>query len=524
MGAVDLRVTHSNPKRITPSDLADVIFTGGPDRAVMSVKRCVFVHSNCAWVIYLTAAVLLAGCAVDKPAPIAQTLPTSYQGASTGLAVSADSSVYAAFGSPELDELIATAQTNSPDLAAAVARVRQADARARQAGAAILPEVDANLSATQFGGGAHGQVAHETDWSALLSASYEFDFWGKNRAIRASALNSAHASRSDLDTAKTTVLTAVASTFFQIQSLRERIVLAKLNLQTAKDVLRFIKSRYEVGLVGPVDLAAQSAAVANSELLIPQLQQREFEAVSTLAVLVGKPPEGFTVSTRPLERILEPAIGAGLPSELLQRRPDLVAAEQNLRAAHANLIAARAALFPSLSLTASAGAANPAVQAAVITLAGTGYSLTAGADVIQTIFDNGRRRAATQEAAAREDELLAAYHGTILSALSDVETALADIAQLESQRLAQQENVAQSERAFAGAQLRYREGAGEYLTVLESQRSLYAAREQLSEFKLARLQALLGLSKALGGGWQSNGPPVADSAAPAVVPMTSRLP
>ena len=140
---------------------------------------------------------------------------------------------------------------------------------------------------------------------------------------------------------------------------------------------------------------------------------------------------------------------------LIFRERTLVAAEYNLRAAHADLLAARAALFPSLTLTASGGVANPAVQAAVITLAGTGYSLTAGADLVQTIFDNGRRRAITQEAAAHEQELLAAYRGVILSALSDVENALAQIQHLDAQQQAQQENLAQSKRAFEGSQLRY---------------------------------------------------------------------
>ena len=195
-----------------------------------------------------------------------------------------------------------------------------------------------------------------------------------------------------------------------------------------------------------------------------------------------------------------------MPSELLRRRPDLIASENNLQAAHADLIAARAALFPSLDLTASGGVQNPAVQAAVITLAGTGWSLTAGASLVQTIFDAGRRRAVIQEATARQEELVANYRGAILAALLDVENALSAIHYLELQKQAQLRNADQSERAFQGAQLRYREGAAEYLTVLEAQRALFAARDQLSQYKLARLQALIGLGKALGGGWQSQGP------------------
>ena len=144
---------------------------------------------------------------------------------------------------------------------------------------------------------------------------------------------------------------------------------------------------------------------------------------------------------------------------------------------------------------------NPAVQAAVITLAGTGWSLSAGASLVQTMFDSGRRRAAVDEAAAKQEELIANYHGAILAALLDVENALSALHYLELQKQAQLRNADQSERAFQGAELRYREGAGEYLRSRIAAHA-HAARDQLSQYKLARLKALLGLCRALGGGWQ----------------------
>jgi NodT family efflux transporter outer membrane factor (OMF) lipoprotein len=384
--------------------------------------------------------------------------------------------------------------------------VRQADARARQAGAALLPQVDANGSATQFAGGSHGSTAHETDWSALLSASYEVDFWGKNRAAADSAKSLANASRAELATVRITISASVATAYFQVLSLRERTALARQNLDAALGILRVTEARFDAGGVGAGELAAQRAAVANFELTVPQLQQQEAAARGALALLVGRAPEGFTVSGDGLNALAEPPLSAGVPSELLRRRPDLIAGESNLQAAHADVVAARAALFPSLDLTASGGVQNPAVQAAVITLAGTGWSLTAGASLVQTIFDAGRRRAVIQEATARQEELVANYRGAILAALLDVENALSAIHYLELQKQAQLRNADQSERAFQGAQLRYREGAAEYLTVLEAQRTLFAARDQLSQYKLARLEALIGLGKALGGGWQSQAP------------------
>jgi NodT family efflux transporter outer membrane factor (OMF) lipoprotein len=428
--------------------------------------------------------------------------PAFEQQADSGGAPWPDGTWYHGFASQELDSLVALAQDNSLDIVAAAARVKQADARARQAGAALLPQVDANGIGTQFAGGTRGTTAHELDWSAVLSASYEIDFWGKNRAASNSAKAMVNASRADLTTVRITLSNAVATSYFQVLSLRERIALARLNLEAAQGVLRFTEARYDAGSVGAAELAAQRAAVASSELIIPQLQQQEVAARGALALLVGHAPEGFTVAGDRLDALAEPPLGAGLPSELLQRRPDLIASEDNLQAAHADLIVARAALFPSLNLTASGGLQNPAMNAAVNTLAGAGWSLTAGATLMQSIFDAGRRRAAIQEATAKQEELVAKYHGSILAALLDVENALAAIHYLELQKEPQQRNVDQSERAFQGAQLRFREGAGEYLVVLESQRTLFAARDQLSQYKLTRLQALLGLCRALGGGWQ----------------------
>jgi len=186
---------------------------------------------------------------------------------------------------------------------------------------------------------------------------------------------------------------------------------------------------------------------------------------------------------------------------LITRRPDVSLAEANLRAADADLVAARAALLPSLTLTAAAGLQNPAMNAAVIALSGTGPGLNLGAGLVQTIFDGGRLRAVRDETRARDAELLAAYRGAILAALVDVENALTGVQDLDAQRAFQEAALAQSEQAFAGAQARYRAGAGDYLTVLEAQRSLYAVRDQYRQYRLARLQSRVALCKALGGGW-----------------------
>jgi len=234
-------------------------------------------------------------------------------------------------------------------------------------------------------------------------------------------------------------------------------------------------------------------------------------------LLLGRPPENFDVRADNLDSLREPVIAAGLPSELLTRRPDVVVAEGNLRAAHANLAAARAALFPSLTLTAGAGVQNPALPATVLTIPGVGPSYSVVASLTQPIFEHGRLQAQRDEAAAKEQELLASYRAAIIAALVDVEKALAAVQHLDAVREFQQGSVSESERAFEGAQLRYQRGSGDFLTLLESQRTLYAARDQFAQYRLARLQALVALCKALGGGWNASSPASqAPQAAPAV--------
>jgi outer membrane protein TolC len=190
---------------------------------------------------------------------------------------------------------------------------------------------------------------------------------------------------------------------------------------------------------------------------------------------------------------------------LLTRRPDILAAEANLRSAHADLAAARAALFPSISLTAAGGVQNPALNAAVLTLPGTGAMVNLGASVVQVIFDHGRLRAVRAEAEAKDEELLAAYRTAIIAALRDVENALAAIHHFDAASPFQMEFLAQSEQAFEGAKLRYQAGSGDFLVLLEAQRTVYAARDQAVQNKLARLQALVTLCKVLGGGWTKQG-------------------
>jgi NodT family efflux transporter outer membrane factor (OMF) lipoprotein len=408
---------------------------------------------------------------------------------------------FRAFGSNELDSLIASAYTDNFDIQEANARLRQADARARAAGAAILPQVDFNGDATNFSGHSSSGSAHETDSSALLSASYEIDFWGKNRAARASAQAARAASDADRAVVLLTTVTGIANTYFHVIALREDLGLAQATADSARRLLDLVEARARTGLANPAELAQQRVAVANAGIRVRELQQQEGEGLAALAILTGRMPNSLAVSTHDLSGLAAPRVAPGLPADLLARRPDVLSAEENLQAAHADVAQARAAFFPSLTLTGSGGVANPAVNAAVISLAGVGPSLSVGASLAQSIFNGGRLRAARDEASAKEEEMLAHYRAAALAAMWDVEVALAAIGHLDGQEAAQRESLEQSEIALASARARYQAGSGDFLTVLDAERTLLGAREQMTQYRLARLQAAVGLCKALGGGW-----------------------
>jgi NodT family efflux transporter outer membrane factor (OMF) lipoprotein len=448
---------------------------------------------------------LACGCATEippQPPPIA---PAAFEfGAAAPRASWPAEDWYRGFGSDELNDFVNLAVHDNTDLTVARDRVAQADARARQAGAAILPKVSVDGNATYLSGHSQQGSGHELDWFAMLSASYEVDFWGKNRATANAGRLQAGASRAERDTVALTLLGGVAGEYFQVLALRERLSIARANRDAAQKLLAAVQARYDAGVASPTELASQKAALYAAQIAISDLEQLEMEARATLALLLGRPPENFEVRAENLDSLREPVVATGLPSELLTRRPDVVAAEANLRAAHANLTAARAAMFPNLTLTAAAGVQNPALPAIVNTIPGVGPSYSAIASLTQPIFDHGRLAAQRDEALAREQELLTTYRAAIIASLVDVEKALSAVQHLDAVREFQRGSVTESERAFDGAQLRYQRGSGDFLTLLESQRTLYAARDQFAQYRLARLEALVTLCKALGGGWNAS--------------------
>jgi multidrug efflux system outer membrane protein len=405
------------------------------------------------------------------------------------------------FNSSELSEFIDAAQHANDDIAAAIARVREADAQARIAGAPLLPALAASGTATrerQLNVVTSGTTT-ANEFSALLGASYELDFWGKNRATLDAARLAAAASRYDRVTVELTVMTAVASTYFQALELHDRLAVATANLSSAQSTLRGLQLEQTVGTVTALDVAQQATTVAVLDAAIPPLQQQLLQTTDALAILVGKAPQDVIISAAKLDDLSEPTVRPGLPSELLQRRPDVAEAEAQLMAANADIRVARASFFPSISLTASGGYASTAL-ATVINPAGRVFALSAA--LSQPIFQGGALAGQYSYSKARYAELLAGYHKTVISAFSNAEDALVALQQTGLQQQRQTVAVAKARRAYEITQIQFHAGTINILTVLNTETALFTAEDALVQVKYAHLAAFVSLFNALGGGWQ----------------------
>lgn len=455
----------------------------------------------------LTVCLLLSACGspVQRPDSGVQP-PATWQSPHLDNRARDEARWWTRFSSPQLNQLIEQAQVGSYDLAAAIARVRQARADTVIAGGSQLPEVQATANANRqklLRGNGYSQLDANSSNKAVdyfdagLSASYEIDFWGGNRASRDSARFSLQASEFDRATVELTLLSSVANSYAQVLSLREQSRIAELNLANAQNVLQLVQTRFNAGSATALELAQQKSLVAAQQRQLPTVQQQAEDARISLAALLGRPVQQLPPSVESFEQMQWPEIASGVPSDLLTRRPDIARAEAQLAAAEADVTVARAAMFPKLTLTANLG--SGANQVGDV-LRSPFYNLTGG--LVAPIFNNGRLGAERDKARARQDELLQTYRGAIINGFADVEKALNSIRGLDEQRQWQTEELNQAQTAFNIAQSRYQAGAEDLLTVLETQRTLYAAQDQNVQLRLSRMQASIALYKALGGSWE----------------------
>ncbi|HEX7791604.1 MAG TPA: efflux transporter outer membrane subunit [Afipia sp.] len=451
-----------------------------------------------------------SGCILtsDLPDP-ALDIPDAYKSA-TSAAESLPPSIdwWRGFRSRELTVLMEEAQTVNLDIAAAVARIRQADAQAQTAGAALLPSVTGTFSGSRSRSSSNTGVVSSgstvsgrgevTNHTASLSASYEIDFWGKNRDALLAAEETANASRFDRDVVALTTLVSVANAYFQVVASQDRINTATHNIASAQRIYDAIKARVDAGTATDLDLAQQETVLANQKALIPPLRQTLAQNQNILATLVARPPERVKLTGGSLGSIAIPRVTPGLPSDLLTQRPDIRRQENQLASATANVGNARAQFFPSIQLTGQGGYQSAALTA-LFTPQSAFFNVAAG--LTQPIFDAGRIQANFDLQQAAQDELLQTYRKTVMSAFADVDTALVSLKETTERLRLQRIVVASSRKAFELSERQLRAGTADIVTVLNTQLTLFTAEDSLAQIQLARLQAVVSLYQALGGGW-----------------------
>ena len=460
---------------------------------------------------------LLAGCALAPDFTLPEMgLPEWWGNAAAGRAevpetLAQPSAWWKSFRLSELERLEQAALVNNHDLKAAVARIRQAEAQLAIAGAPLLPSVGLSaqeqvLRRSRSSSSTTSSTSTSTSstsrssvhsYQGSLSASYEVDFWGKTRSGIESAEASLRASEFDHLTVAHTLTAGVATALFQVVALAERVETAKRNLDIARQSLDYAEKQETFGKTSALEAAQQRSAVALIEAQVPALELQRRQALDGLAILAGLAPSALAPPRTKLDDIPISAVVPGLPSTLLLRRPDIRRAEANLMAANANIGVARAQIFPAVTLTAERGYSSAHLAQL---LEPTSILWNLGASLAVTIFDHGKTTGNIRLSEAKKLELAEVYRGAILAALRDVEDGLAAVRLLAEQESAQAVAVLAAREAQRFADVRYKEGAVDYLAVLEAQRTLLQAEDGAIQTRLARLNAVIGLFKALGGG------------------------
>lgn len=435
------------------------------------------------------------------------------------------------FGSKELTRLVEAAVGENLDIAAAAARITQADAQARVASAALWPNISMQDIArssrvpgttTNIGGAGGGfnpattgsssssssssassssnnfSARHFGFFQLGLTASYEIDFWGKNEDASYAARLLANASRFNRDTVEISTIASVMNAYFQVLTAQDRLRIAHNNVAIAERVNRAIQARFQVGVASALDTAQQESVLAQALATIPPLEQTLRQTKNQLAVLIGETPESVDLKGGSLTKLKFPRVDPGLPSEVLLRRPDVAESEARLASQEFSVLQARAAFFPSITLTGQYG-----VQSALLhnLLRPEAIAWQVAANLAQPIFDGFNIQGNYEQQKGRFTELAALYRKQILTALADTENALIAVKETEAALKAQTVAASAAQKALTAAEMRLQEGTIDIITLSTTQTTLFQAQDQLAVTRLTYFQAATSLYQALGGGW-----------------------
>jgi multidrug efflux system outer membrane protein len=454
---------------------------------------------------------LLAACAAGGPPPVPPApdppLPAAWNGPAATAPSLAERPWGEFFRSSELDALIDEALRANRDLRIAAERIELARAQAGLARSALVPSVVADASATaQRGPTALDPQRNQRGESysfGLAMPTWEIDLWGRIRAQVDAAGSSLESVAAQRRAAEVSLIAAVAGGYLELLEVDLQLEVSRRTADSRRDSLRLVRLRFEAGVVSKVDLTQAETSLAQAEQAISDLERRRALSEHSLSTLLGRNPGPVPRRQRLTEFEVDPALPAGLPSDLLRRRPDLVASERALAASAFDVEAARKAFLPTVSLTGFLGVVSP--QLSQLLEGGRGaYSVTPAIGL--PLFTGGRLEANLDAASARQRIALEEYGRTVQLALREVEDALSSFRWRREQRLALERVVAASKERLRLVDLRYLNGISSFFEVLDSQRVLFDAELQLTQATAATYGAVIQLYRALGGGWDPDAP------------------
>ena len=451
----------------------------------------------------LAAAVLLAGCASMAPkyerpdAPVDSTFPDAPAGAA-GSAQAMDIRWQDFFSDPRLKRLIAISLENNRDLRAAGLRIEQARAQYQIRRADELPTVNLGASGARQPGLSGAMTSTYT--VGLNVTAFEFDFFGRIRSLSDAALAQYLGTEEAHKTVQIALIAAVANTYMNLLADDELLEVTRQALRTREESLKLTKIKFDNGAASELDYRQAESLIEGARVTLAQVTRRRALDRNALVLLLGQPmPADLPPSQSVMGQDLLPELPVGLPSEVLTRRPDILQAEQELIAANASIGAARAAFYPRISLTASAGIASNELSGLFNNGA---FAWTMAPQALLPIFDRGRNKANLGSTESGRDIAVAQYEQAIQNAFREVSDALASRATLIDEVRAQRAQVNAEAARLRLADLRYRSGAASYLDVLDAQRSLFTAQQAVVQVQAAQVQNLVTLYKVLGGGWK----------------------
>ncbi|MHA2758260.1 efflux transporter outer membrane subunit [Aeromonas dhakensis] len=455
--------------------------------------------------IALSVTLLLGGCSMapDYQRP---ELPqgATWQSNQTGEA--AVSSWRQQFLDPALQQLIATALENNRDLRIAALNVEAYEARYRIQRAAQLPTLAANGSGSRQQGSddlsSTGQGTISSQYGANIGiTAYELDLFGRIQSLKDQALETYLAQIETQRSTQIALVASVANAYLTLLADQELLALSEATLATEQESYGLTEHKYRLGAASEMELAQGRTALESAKVSLAQYQRQVKQDRNGLALLLGTGVPALMTEPATLAEVQLAAIPVGAPSSLLQQRPDILAAEHSLKAANANIGAARAAFFPTISLTATAGTASN--QLSGLFDGGTG-TWTFMPQINLPIFDGGKRIADLDVAEVSTKQAVASYEKSIQTAFKEVADTLGAQTDYQQQLQAQQALVKASQTYFKLAEVRYEKGVDSYLTRLDAQRSLFSAKQVLITTRLAQLSNQVALYKAVGGGWQAS--------------------